>query len=130
MKNLVPIYAVLVLASLAYLFAVEDINGDRFAFNGGGRDAKLSFYDLSIIGVTAFSGILTILSTLAHGRKRTRKLFLISMAFFIFTLKSAFSVIFNHFIGDYYLMGVLIQGMELLVLLIFSSVLLFSEPKK
>lgn len=130
MKNLVPIYIVLILASVAYLFAIEDINGERFAFNGGGRDAKLSFYDFSIISVTLFSGILTALSTLAYGRKKTRKLFLVSMAFFIFTLKSAFSVVFNHFIGGYYFIGVLIQGMELLVLLIFSSVLLFSESKK
>lgn len=129
MKNLIPIYVLLIIISLAYIFVVEDITGPRFVFDAGGRDSKLSFYDFSIIGVAVFSGLLTIISTLSFNRRKSQKLFMVSMAFFIFTLKSVSDVIFNHFIGGYYLLGVLTQGMELLVLLIFSSVLLFrNEP--
>ncbi len=129
MRNLVPIYAVLTLLFLGYIFVVEDITGSRFVFDNGGRDSKLSFYDFSIIGVAVFSGLLTVISTLSFNRRKSQKLFMVSMAFFIFTLKSISDAIFNHFIGGYYLIGVLTQGMELLVLLIFSSVLLFrNEP--
>ena len=127
MRNLVLIYAVMILISLVYLYVVEDITGARFDFELGGKDAKFSFYDVSLIVVTAFSGFLTIVSTLAFGRKQSRKLFMVSVAFFVFTMRSAANVIFNHFIGGYYLLGVHIVGMEILVLLMFSSVLLFSE---
>jgi hypothetical protein len=130
MKKLLSIYVVLILVAVAYLFLVEGITGPRFDFQAGGRDYKLSFYDFSIMAVAVFSGILTVLSTLAFHKRRSRKLFLVSMAFFIFTLRSIANFLFNHFIGDYYFMGVLVQGMDLLVLLIFSSVLLFSESRK
>jgi len=127
MRNLVLIYVAMVALSLAYLFVLEDITGPRFDFIAGGRDTKFSFYDVSLMVVTVFSAFLTTVSTLAYGRKHSRKLFLVSIAFFVFTLRSAANVIFNHVTGGYYLIGVLIVGMEVLVLLIFSSVLLFSE---
>ncbi|MDI6721792.1 MAG: hypothetical protein QMD85_05340, partial [Candidatus Aenigmarchaeota archaeon] len=93
MKKLISVYIVLILISVAYLLSIEGIMSTKFVFNAGGRDTKFSFYDMSIIGVGVFSAILTAVSTLSYGRKRSRKLFLISMAFFIFTLRSFFDLV-------------------------------------
>lgn len=116
-RQVTAIYAALVLLTILFFGVLDYTSGRTFTFQPGGRDTIFSFYDISLFIVFAVAIALTVVSTLAYLRKKNERLFFVSFAFFIFSVKSALKVIDNHFVGTYGYMGITIQTMELLVLL-------------
>ena len=114
---MVVIYAVLVLLTILFFGFSDYASGRSYYFDIGGRDTIFSFYDVSLFVVLAVSVVLTIVSTTAYVRKKNERLFFVSFAFFVFSIKSALKVVDNHIIGSYGYMGISIQTLELLVLL-------------
>lgn len=116
-QQLYVLYGLIILLTVFYLFAVEGMAGGTFHLHPGGRDYVFSFYDITLFLVVVLAAALTVISSLAYSRKKSERLFFVSLAFFLFTLKSALKIIDNFFLGNYAHIGITIQTMEFLILL-------------
>jgi len=116
-KNLIVLYLVLIVLTGAYLFAVEDITGGRFSMDKGGRDHQFTFYDITLFLVLIFAAGLTVISSLAYSKKNSPRLFFVSFAFFLFTIRAALKIIDNFLLGDYTYIGISASTLEFLILL-------------
>ncbi len=117
------IYVGLVLLTALYIVSIEQVHTDQFQFTLGGRDLRFSFYDVVLVMVGAVGVVLSAISFSAYNRKRDRRLFIISLAFLFFTLKSILNIIDNFFLGGYQFIGIAAQSLELLMILAFFLVL-------
>lgn len=111
------IFGVLIALTIAYLILVENVFNQKFAI--GGQDYRFSPFDivLGLINITGF--VLVAVSFFAWKRKRDTRLFIISVAFLLLTLKGILDLADNFFVGSYSYLGMLKQTLELLVLLAF-----------
>lgn len=116
-QQLYILYGIIILLTAFYLFAVEGMGGGNFYFNAGGRDNVFSFFDVTLFLVLIFSAALTVVSLMAYGRKKSERLFFVSFAFFLFTLKSGLRIIDNFIVGGYGYIGISVQTLEFLILL-------------
>ncbi len=115
------IYFSLIAITVLYLVLAERIY--RFDFTLGGGDLRFSAYDVALLLVGAVGVVLSAISFMAYDRKKNEKLFIISLAFLFFTLKSLLNIVDNFFIGGYKYIGIAAQGLELLMILAFFLVL-------
>ena len=116
-KKLVAVYVVLILLTGAYLFGIENITNGTFSMNKGGRDHQFTFYDITLFLVLIFAATLTIIASMAYNKKKSPRLFFVSFAFFLFTLKAALKIVDNFLIGHYAYIGISGQTLEFLILL-------------
>ena len=116
-KQLVAIYTVLTVLAILFFLFTEFLSGQPYYFSLGGRDMKLSFYDLSLYLVFIVSTILMVISAMAYLKKKNERLFFVAFAFFLFTMKSALKIVENHIISSYSYIGISIQTLDLLILL-------------
>ena len=116
-RQIVAIYAVLILLTVLFFGFSEYASERPFHFQFGGRDTIFSFYDVSLFVVLIVSVALTVVSTAAYVRKKNERLFFVAFAFFMFSVKSALKIADNHLVGPYSYMGISIQTLELLILL-------------
>ena len=117
------IYAGFIVLTALYIVSIEQVHTDQFQFTLGGRDLRFSFYDVVLVMVGAVGVALSTISLSAYNRKRDRRLFIISLAFLFFTLKSILNIIDNFFLGGYQFIGIAAQSLELLMILAFFLVL-------
>lgn len=117
MKQPLLLYAVLMLLTAFYIFGIEVVTDGTFYVHGGGRDYVFSFYDITLFLVLIFAAALTVISTMAYNRKKSDRLFFVSFAFFLFTIKAALKLIDNFLLGNYSYIGISIQTLEFLILL-------------
>ncbi len=117
-KQLVVGYVILVILVAGYFVFLEDITGGNFVVDIGGRDLKVSFFDVALVLVFIVASALTLIATMAYDKKRSQRLFLVAGAFFLFALKSAVGIVYNHVIGEYGYLGIGVQTLELLILLL------------
>ena len=116
-KQLVALYLVLIILTGAYLFAVEGISSGRFSLDSGGRDHKISFFDVTLFLVLILAAGLAVISSMAYGKKNSPRLFFVSLAFFLFTIMAALRIIDNFVLGAYTYIGISISTLEFLILL-------------
>ncbi|MBI4167985.1 MAG: hypothetical protein HY515_03445 [Candidatus Aenigmarchaeota archaeon] len=125
-KQLYALYGIIILLVVFYLFAVEGVADGTFLLHQGGRDYQFTFFDITLFLVLALSVILTVISSVAYSRRQkdakgvirpVNRLFFVSFAFFLFSVKSALKIIDNFLIGGYSYIGISIQTLEFLILL-------------
>ncbi len=116
-------YAAVVLAAVFYLAVVENVYGKRVTFSIGGQDHIFSAFDIILVSISVLASALVVISFLAYKRKPDRKLFIISIAFLLFTLKGVLEVLDNFFLAGYSFFSILKRVLELLILLAFLFVL-------
>jgi hypothetical protein len=123
MRSEYIIYISLIILTAVYLFAVETVQSSQFRFTPGGQDLRFSPYDVALVLVGIVGITLSVVSFAAYDRKKNRRFFIIALAFLFFTLKSLLSIVYNFFTGGYQFMGIVAQGLELLMILAFFLVL-------
>lgn len=115
--KLLALYLALIVLAGIYLFAVEGVTDGTFSVDSGGRDHKISFFDVTLFLVLIFAAGLTVISSLAYNKKNSPRLFFVSLAFFLFTINAALRLIDNFLIGGYTYIGISISTLEFLILL-------------
>jgi hypothetical protein len=116
-KKLVALYLALIVLTSAYLFGIENITNGTYSIDKGGRDHQFTFYDITLFLISMFAAALTGISSMAYSKKKSPRLFFVSFAFFLFTIKAALKIIDNFLIGNYSYIGISIQTLEFLILL-------------
>ncbi len=117
------IYTSIIILTIVYLLAIENVHSGSREFTLGGRDLRFSPYDITLVLVGTVGIVLSAISFAAYNRKNDKRLFIISLAFLFFTLKSVLNIVDNFFIGGYRYIGIAAQGFELLMILAFFLVL-------
>lgn len=116
-KKLAALYLVIIILAVVYLFAIESVTNGTFSVDKGGRDHQFTFYDITLFLVLIFAAGLTAISLLAYKKKNSPRLFFVSFAFFLFSIKAALKIIDNFLIGHYAYIGISGQTLEFLILL-------------
>ena len=117
------VYGALIAASIGYLVFVENVYGKIVTFNIGGQDLIFSAFDIVTVGISLIASALVIISFSAYRRRGDPKLFVISLAFLLFTLKGVIEIFDNFFLSSYSFFSILKKVLELLILLAFLFVL-------
>lgn len=111
------LYVAIIILTTVYIFGIEAVTNGSFVFHGGGRDNNFTFYDATLFLVFFVSLALAVISYKAFHKRRSDRLFFVSFAFFLFTIKAALKLIDNFIIGNYSYIGISVQTLELLILL-------------
>jgi len=117
------IYAVFIIGLAFYLVILQHFGFRGLEFQIGGRDNLITALDLLILGTTIASFALLGISLLAFKRKRDVRIFIISIAFFLFALKEFLFVIDNFFPGESVYIAHAERGLEFLILLSFMMLM-------
>ncbi|MBI2970980.1 MAG: hypothetical protein HYY37_01015 [Candidatus Aenigmarchaeota archaeon] len=113
----------IVAASVLYLVVIEDVYGKRITFNIGGRDLLFSPFDIVLVTTSVIASALVVVSFLAYQRTADRKLFVVSLAFIFFTIRSVLDVFDNFFLAGYSFLSIAKRLLDLLIVLAFLFVL-------
>jgi len=116
-KHLIALYLALIVLTGIYLFAVENVADGNFSLDRGGRDHKISFFDVTLFLVLILAAGLTAISSMAYNKKNSPRLFFVSFAFFLFTVMAALRIIDNFLLGAYTYIGISVSTLEFLILL-------------
>jgi len=114
---LIALYLALIVLTGIYLFAVENVADGNFSLDRGGRDHKISFFDVTLFLVLILAAGLTAISSMAYNKKNSPRLFFVSFAFFLFTVMAALRIIDNFLLGAYTYIGISVSTLEFLILL-------------
>jgi len=117
------IYVSIIVISILYLVLIEKVQTDQYQFILGGQDLRFSPFDMVLVSVLIVGAALSIISFSAYNRKKDTRLFIIALAFLLFTVKSLMNFVFNFFLGGYQFIGFVSQVLELLIILAFFIVL-------
>jgi len=117
--GIVLIYAVFIAGALIYFVGLQQFGYHGFRFAMEGKDRTLTHLDIAIIVAFVVSFVLLMISLFAFGRKKTVKIFIISMVFFFFTIKEFLITLENFFPEENIYIGNATGALELLILVSF-----------
>ena len=130
-KGIALIYGIFIAGAIIYFGILQQFGYNGFSFVLEGKDRTLTPLDALIIVTLVFSVILLIVSLAAFSRKRTVKIFIISLAFFFFAVKEFLITVENFFPGENIYIGNAGGALEFLILLSFVLLIYnISRPKK
>src|SRR3989344_1969147 len=128
-KNLILLaYVIVILAAFFYFVILQQFGYRGLVFTIEGKDHTFLPLDILIILSTVASAILLLISLTAFSRKRDLKLFVISFAFFFFTLRQFLFLLDNFFPEENIFIGNAVSTLDLLILL--SFIMLMYRAKK
>lgn len=113
------IYGIFIIGALVYFVALQHFGYYGSVFRMGGHDSIVSPLDVVLIITFIISTILLIIALVAFGRKKTIRMFVISLTFFFFTVKEFLIMLENFFPGENIYIGNATGALELLILLSF-----------
>jgi len=121
-------YAVVIVAAFVYFVILQQFGYRGLVFNMEGKDHTFAPLDIMIILSTIASSILLLISLTAFSRKKDLKLFVISFAFFFFTIRQFLFLLDNFFPEENIFIGNAVHTLDLLILL--SFIMLMYRAKK
>src|SRR3989338_758072 len=121
-------YAVVIVAAFVYFVILQQFGYRGLVFNMEGKDHTFAPLDIMIILSTIASSILLLISLTAFSRKKDLKLFVISFAFFFFTIRQFLFLLDNFFPAENIFIGNAVSTLDLLILL--SFIMLMYRAKK
>ncbi len=117
--GIVLIYTAFIVLALIYFVGLQQFGFRGFHFVVEGKDKILAPLDIFIIATLAISLILLMISLAAFSRKKTVKIFIISLVFFFFTIKELLAMLENFFPEENIYIGNASGALELLILVSF-----------
>ncbi len=130
-KGIGMIYAVFIILALFYFVGLQHFGYNGFQFEMCGKDKILTPLDIVILTAFVISFILLMLSLFAFSRKKTVKIFTISLVFFFFAVKELLEILENFFPNENIYTGNSVGVIELLILLSFVLLIYnIYRPKK
>ena len=121
-------YVVVILAAFVYFVILQQFGYRGLVFTIEGKDHTFAPLDILIILSTIASSILLLISLTAFSRKKDLKLFVISFAFFFFTIRQFLFLLDNFFPAENIFIGNAVSTLDLLILL--SFIMLMYRAKK
>lgn len=118
-RGIAIIYILFLIGAVIYFMVLQNFGYHGFNFVMEGKDKTLTPLDLAIFGALIVSLTLLVISLTAFGRKKTVKLFIISLVFFFFTIKEFLITLDNFFPEETIYIGNATGALELLILLSF-----------
>lgn len=113
------IYGIFIAGALVYFVGLQHFGLNGCSFSVGGNDNVVTPLDVALTAIFILSAALLVISLVAFGRKKTVKLFIISLTFFFFTVKEFLVMMNNYFPGENIYIGNALGALELLILLSF-----------
>ena len=118
-KVIVIAYAVVIIGALFYFAVLQGFGFKGLEFSISGKDRVLAAVDILIVLSTIASFLLLIISLTAFSRRGDLRLFVISFAFFFFTLRQVLFLLENFFPGENIYIFHAVHTLDLLILLSF-----------
>jgi hypothetical protein len=118
-KGIALVYVAIAIIACVYFVGLQHFGYNGFNFVIEGKDRIVSPLDVVIILTFVISVVLLLISLAAFGRKKTVRIFIISMAFFFFTVKEFLILLENFFPRENIYTGNAAGALEFLILLSF-----------
>jgi hypothetical protein len=118
-KGISIIYVAFIIVAGIYFGVLQQFGHAGSSFVIGGKDYTVSPLDIIIIITLMISIVLLLLSLFAFSRKKTVRIFIISLVFFFFTARELFIVLDNFFPKENIYIGNAVGILELFILLSF-----------
>lgn len=117
------IYAVVMLASFVYFVSLQSFGTRGLEFSVVGRDNVFNIFDMLILFTIPTALLLWVLSLLAYRKKPEIRLFIVSIAFFFFTVKEFLNFLEAFFPKEFIFIGNAERALEFLILISFMFLL-------
>ncbi|MBI4896094.1 MAG: hypothetical protein HY832_00930 [Candidatus Aenigmarchaeota archaeon] len=118
------IYLVVLVLSSVYIFWLQGFGSHGFNFDIEGRDQAIDAYDVVLLVATITAFFLVSISLLAFQKHRDIKIFILSIAFFLFALNELLEIFDNFFPREYIFINHARRVFNLLILLSFVLLLI------
>jgi hypothetical protein len=121
-------YVLVIVAAFVYFVIMQQFGYKGLVFHMEGKDQSFTPLDMLIMLSTIVSFVLLLISLGAFGRKKDLRLFVISFAFFFFTIRQFLFLLDNFFPEENIFIGNAVHTLDLLILL--SFIMLMYRSKK
>lgn len=121
--TLLLIYAVVIAVFFVYFVLLQNFGEKGLHFSLGGKDNVFNVFDVLILILLPVATALFVISFMAFMRKRDKRLFIISLAFFFFLAKQVLNLFQNFFPAEFIFIGNAESALELLILISFVFLL-------
>ena len=117
-KGIALLYTIFIIGALIYFVGLQQFGYHGFQMSLSGKDHAINPLDFVLVVTFILAAILLVVSLVAFGRKRTVKMFVISLIFFFFTIKEFLILLENFFPSENIYIGNATGALELLILLV------------
>lgn len=118
-RTIILVYAVVIIGAFFYFAILQGFGYRGLQLSISGKDQVLAPLDILIVLSTLASFVLLIISLSAFSRRGDLRLFVISFAFFFFTLRQLLFLLDNFFPGENIYIFHAVHTLDLLILLSF-----------
>lgn len=122
-STMLIIYAVVAVASFIYFGSLQSFGSKGLQFSLIGRDNVFNLFDMLIIFTIPTALLLWVLSLLAYRRKPEIRLFIVSIAFFFFTVKELLNFLEAFFPNEFIYITNAERALDFLILISFMFLL-------
>ena len=121
--TLLLIYISVTAAFLVYFVFLQHFGAKGLQFSLGGQDSVFNIFDVLILILLPVATALFVISFMAFMRRRDKRLFITSVAFFFFLVKQVLNILQNFFPREFIFIGNAESALELLILVSFVFLL-------
>ena len=117
---IVAIYLAVIVVSWIYFFVLQGFGSHGLVFSINASDHNFNVFDLLLLAATAVSFFLVFISLLAFKRRKDNRIFILSVAFFLFALLEVFHLFDTFFPNEYIFIENAHKVIDLMILLSFA----------
>jgi magnesium-transporting ATPase (P-type) len=118
--GIIIIYLAIIILSGIYFFVLQGFGSHGLVFSIDGKDHVFNIFDIVLLAATVVSFFLVFISLLAFKRRKDNRIFILSIAFFLFALLQVFHLFDAFFPGEYIFTENAHKVLDLLILLSFA----------
>jgi hypothetical protein len=117
---IVAVYLAIIVLCGIYIFALQGFGSKGLEFSIGGENRAIDAFDVILLAAAVASFFLVFISLLAFKRRKDNRIFILSIAFFLFAVNEILQIFDNFFPSEFIFIGNAQKVLDLLILFSFA----------
>jgi hypothetical protein len=117
---IIAVYIAVIVLCGVYIFALQGFGAKGLVFSIGGKNQVIDAFDIILLAAAVASFFLVAISLLAFKRRKDNRIFILSIAFFLFAVNEILQIFDNFFPNEFIFIANAQKVLDLLILLSFA----------